>query len=85
MNRDKILIEINVAGVGRSFDCMAPRDMAAKLLCRGFLELLADTEGLDAQAFGEAALFSARTGALLAPEQTLDGMGIDSGDTLYLV
>ena len=38
MNSEKILIEINVAGVNRSFDCIVPRTLPAKLLCRGFLE-----------------------------------------------
>ena len=34
MNSEKILIEINVAGVNRSFDCIVPRTLSAKLLCR---------------------------------------------------
>ena len=37
MNSEKILIEINVAGVNRSFDCIVPRTLSAKLLCRWFL------------------------------------------------
>ena len=40
MNSEKILIEINVAGVNRSFDCIVPRTMSARLLCRGVLELM---------------------------------------------
>ena len=43
MNSEKILIEINVAGVNRSFDCIVPRTLSAKLLCRGFLELVEES------------------------------------------
>ena len=46
MNSEKILIEINVAGVNRSFDCIVPRTLSAKLLCRGFLELVEESMGL---------------------------------------
>ena len=40
MNSEKILIEINVAGVNRSFDCIVPRTLSAKHLCRGVLEVV---------------------------------------------
>lgn len=46
MNSEKILIEINVAGVNRSFDCIVPRTLPAKLLCRGFLELVEQSMGI---------------------------------------
>ena len=85
MNSEKILIEINVAGVNRSFDCIVPRTLSAKLLCRGFLELVEQSKGIPFGAYRHALLMSERTGCILSPEQTLDDADIDSGDTLYLV
>ena len=85
MNSEKILIEINVAGVNRSFDCIVPRTLSAKLLCRGFLELVEESMGIPLGAYRQALLMSERTGCILSPEQTLDDADIDSGDTLYLV
>lgn len=85
MNSEKILIEINVAGVNRSFDCIVPRTLSAKLLCRGFLELVEESMGIPFGAYRQALLMSERTGCILSPEQTLDDADIDSGDTLYLV
>ena len=75
MNSEKILIEINVAGV----------NLSAKLLCRGFLELVEESMGIPFGAYRQALLMSERTGCILSPEQTLDDADIDSGDTLYLV
>ena len=46
MNSEKILIEVRIAGVGRSFDCIVPRTMSARLLCRGVLELMEQTDGV---------------------------------------
>lgn len=85
MNSEKILIEINVAGVNRSFDCIVPRTLPAKLLCCGFLELVEQSMGIPFGAYRQALLMSERTGRILSPEQTLDDADIDSGDTLYLV
>ena len=86
MNSEKILIEINVAGVNRSFDCIVPRTLPARLLCRGFLELPAGKSmGIPFGSYRQALLMSERTGRILSPEQTLDDADIDSGDTLYLV
>lgn len=85
MNSEKILIEINVAGVNRSFDCIVPRTLPAKLLCRGFLEPVEQSMGIPFGAYRQALLMSDRTGRILSPEQTLDDADIDSGDTLYLV
>lgn len=85
MNSEKILIEISVTGIGRSFDCIVPRAMPAQLLCRGVLELLEQTAGVQFGAYPQALLMSERTGQILAPSQTLDAAGIDSGDTLHLV
>ena len=85
MNSEKILIEINVAGVNRSFDCIVPRTLSAKLLCRGVLELVEESMGIPFGAYRQALLMSERTGCILSPEQTLDDADIDSGDTLYLV
>ena len=85
MNSEKILIEINVAGVNRSFDCIVPRTLPAKLLCRGFLALGEQSMGIPFGAYRQALLMSERTGRILSPEQTLDDADIDSGDTLYLV
>ena len=85
MNSEKILIEINVAGVNQSFDCIVPRTLSAKLLCRGFLELVEESMGIPFGAYRQALLMSERTGRILSPEQTLDDADIDSGDTLYLV
>ena len=59
MNSEKILIEINVAGVNRSFDCIVPRTLPAKLLCRGFLELVEQSMGIPFGAYRQA-LRSAR-------------------------
>ena len=72
MNSEKILIEINVAGVNRSFDCIVPRTLPAKLLCRGFLELVEQSMGIPFGAYRQALLMSERTGRILSPEQTLD-------------
>ena len=83
MNSEKILIEINVAGVNRSFDCIVPRTLPARLLCRGFLELVEQSMGIPFGAYRQALLMSERTGRILSPEQTLDDADIDSGDTLY--
>ena len=85
MNSEKILIEINVAGVNRSFDCIVPRTLPARLLCRGCLEQVEQSMGLPFGAYRQALLMSERTGRILSPEQTLDDADIDSGDTLYLV
>ena len=85
MNSEKILIEINVAGVNRSFDCIVPRTLPAQLLCLGFLELVEQSMGIPFGAYRQALLMSERTGRILSPEQTLDDADIDSGDTLYLV
>ena len=85
MNSEKILIEINVAGVNRSFDCIVPRTLSAKLLCRGFLELVEESMGIPFGAYRQALLMSELTGRILSPEQTLDDADIDSGDTLFLV
>lgn len=85
MNSEKILIEINVAGVNRSFDCIVPRTLPAKRLCRGFLELVEQSMGIPFGAYRQALLMSERTGRILSPEQTLDDADIDSGDTLHLV
>lgn len=85
MNSEKILIEINVAGVNRSFDCIVPRTLPARLLCRGFLELVEQSMGIPFGAYRQALLMSDRTGRILSPEQTLDDADIDSGDTLHLV
>ena len=85
MNIEKILIEINVAGVNRSFDCIVPRTLPAKLLCLGFLELVEQSMGIPFGAYRQALLMSERTGRILSPEQTLDDADIDSGDTLHLV
>ena len=71
MNSEKILIEINVAGVNRSFDCIVPRTLSAKLLCRGFLELVEESMGIPFGAYRQALLMSERTGRILSPEQTL--------------
>ena len=62
MNSEKILIEINVAGVNRSFDCIVPRTLSAKLLCRGFLELVEQSMGIPFGAYRQA-LLSGRTAA----------------------
>ena len=62
MNSEKILIEINVAGVNRSFDCIVPRTLSAKLLCRGFLELVEESMGIPFGAYRQALLMSERTG-----------------------
>ena len=72
MNSEKILIEINVAGVNRSFDCIVPRTLPARLLCRGFLELVEQSMGIPFGAYRQALLMSERTGRILSPEQTLD-------------
>lgn len=85
MNSEKILVEINVAGVNRSFDCIVPRTLPAKLLCLGFLELVEQSMGIPFGAYRQALLMSERTGRILSPEQTLDDADIDSGDTLHLV
>ena len=85
MNSEKILIEINVAGVNRSFDCIVPRTLPARHLCRGFLELVEQSMGIPFGSYRQALLMSERTGRILSPEQTLDDADIDSGDTLYLV
>ena len=85
MNSEKILIEINVAGVNRSFKCSVPRTLPEKLLCRGFLELVEQSMGIPFGAYRQALLMSDRTGRILSPEQTLDDADIDSGDTLHLV
>ena len=85
MNSEKILIEINVAGVNRSFDCIVPRTLSAKLLCRGVRELVEQSMGIPFGSYRQALLMSERTGRILSPEQTLDDADIDSGDTLYLV
>ena len=69
MNSEKILIEINVAGVNRSFDCIVPRTLPAKLLCRGFLELVEQSMGIPFGAYRQALLMSERTGRILSPEQ----------------
>ena len=61
MNSEKILIEINVAGVNRSFDCIVPRTLPAKLLCRGFLELVEQSMGIPFGAYRQALLMSERT------------------------
>ena len=82
MNSEKILIEINVAGVNRSFDCIVPRTLPAKLLCRGFLELVEQSMGIPFGAYRQALLMSERTGRILSPEQTLDDADIDSGDAI---
>lgn len=84
MNSEKILIEVRIAGVGRSFDCIVPRTMSARLLCRGVLELMEQTDGVRFGAYAQVLLMSERTGQILAPSQTLDSAGIDSGDTLHL-
>lgn len=63
MNSEKILIEINVAGVNRSFDCIVPRTLSAKLLCRGFLELVEESMGIPFGAYRQALLMSERTAA----------------------
>ena len=83
MNSEKILIEINVAGVNRSFDCIVPRTLPARLLCRGFLELVEQSMGIPFGSYRQALPMS--EGRILSPEQTLDDADIDSGDTLYLV
>lgn len=57
----------------------------ARLLCRGVLELMEQTDGVRFGAYAQALLMSERTGQILAPSQTLDSAGIDSGDTLHLV
>ena len=67
MNSEKILIEINVAGVNRSFDCIVPRTLSAKLLCRGFLELVEQSMGIPFGAYRQALLMSERTGCILSP------------------
>ena len=85
MNSEKILIEINVAGVNRSIDCIVPRTLPANLLCRGFLVLVEQSMGIPFGAYRQALLMSERTGRILSPEQTLDDADIDSGDTLHLV
>ena len=85
MNSEKILIEVRIAGVGRSFDCIVPRTMSARLLCRGVRELMEQTDGVRFGAYAQVLLMSERTGQILAPSQTLDSAGIDSGDTLHLV
>ena len=85
MNSEKILIEINVAGVNRSFDCIVPRTLPAKLLCLGYLELVEQSMGIPFGAYRQALLMSERTGRILSPEQTLDDADIDSGDRLHLV
>ena len=54
MNSEKILIEINVAGVNRSFDCIVPRTLPAKLLCRGFLELVEQSMGIPFGSYRQA-------------------------------
>ena len=64
MNSEKILIEINVAGVNRSFDCIVPRTLSAKLLCRGFLELVEESMGIPFGAYRQALLMSERTGCI---------------------
>ena len=68
MNSEKILIEINVAGVNRSFDCIVPRTLPAKLLCRGFLELVEQSMGIPFGAYRQALLMSERTGRILSPD-----------------
>ena len=65
MNSEKILIEINVAGVNRSFDCIVPRTLPAKLLCLGFLELVEQSMGIPFGAYRQALLMSERTGRIL--------------------
>ena len=85
MNSEKILIEINVAGVNRSFVSKVPRPLPARGLCRGFLELVEQSMGIPFGSYRQALLMSERTGRILSPEQTLDDADIDSGDTLYLV
>ena len=66
MNSEKILIEVRIAGVGRSFDCIVPRTMSARLLCRGVLELMEQTDGVRFGAYAQALLMSERTGQILA-------------------
>lgn len=63
----------------------ALRTLPARLLCRGFLELVEQSMGIPFGSYRQALLMSERTGRILSPEQTLDDADIDSGDTLYLV
>ena len=90
MNSEKILIEINVAGVNRSFDCIVPRTLPAKLLCRGFLELVEQSMGIPFGAYRQALLTAIATKlAIITAKPTrapyalaqLDAMAIPAAHT----
>lgn len=85
MNEEKILLEIVCVGLGRSFDCAAPRRITAKGLCGVCCTMIREQTGIDVGDPDSLLLMSGALRRGLVPEQTLDEQGLDSGDTLYMV
>lgn len=85
MNSEKIIIEIVCSGIHRAYDCIVPRQITVRALCENFLGIVEDMIGIRYSNQTNLMLMSARTGTVLTPENTLDELGVDSGDTVYII
>lgn len=85
MNSEKIIIEIKCVGINRSFDCIVPRAITGRALCKSYLELVEEIAQVQFGVYEDVILISGKTGVPIAPNLTLDLAGVDSGDTLYVI
>ena len=85
MNAEKIIIEVKCLCINKTFDCIVPRTITGKALCKQYLGLVSETTNIRFGEYEEAMLVSLETGKPIPSDCTLDEAGIDSGDTLCLV
>ena len=85
MNAETITVEVRFLGVNQTRDCSVSRDLTVRELGVRLIELLGETTGIEFGDYPDVMLLSQRRKTALNPDMTLDELGIDSGDTLFLI